>query len=214
MLNLTAREYFLTFDNVSGRKCAIFGIAPTSLGTIIGAVMLEKYVTYFDRAHKRVGFVRNTEGCKMPTFQLQMDGGNNQTTMTSTRLPQPLSVRVSASGKPVSGVMLNFDVSKGSGKVLSSLSVTDSDGIARTNFIPSSSGDMVVEATAFLQSNSKVSFVVHATPDPNDHTVVIIVTVFGIVLIVVAVVGVLVIYKRRKQRPDMLPMQMDSVIVN
>lgn len=72
-----------------------------------------------------------------PVFKITVapvDGGNNQTWTTGHRLPDPIRVKVTRDGEPVGAVGVVWTAAAGGGIVSPAASLTDSDGIAVTNW--------------------------------------------------------------------------------
>jgi len=71
-----------------------------------------------------------------PPSSLTKTGGDGQSGIVGTRLPQVLAVRVNGSdGQPVPGASVAFTVTTGGGSVDSATATTDAQGIARTGAV-------------------------------------------------------------------------------
>lgn len=62
---------------------------------------------------------------------LDVVSGDGQVALAGTELPTPLKVRATANGRKLSGVLVNFRVVAGSGRMYAGAAITDRDGIAQ-----------------------------------------------------------------------------------
>jgi adhesin/invasin len=94
-----------------------------------------------------------------PPATINITGGNNQSALAGTQLPQPLSVFVSDQyGNPVSGNSVTFS-DGGAGGSFSNINpvISTSGGTAAQAYtLPASSGKIIVQATANGLANSAV----------------------------------------------------------
>jgi alpha-tubulin suppressor-like RCC1 family protein len=114
-----------------------------------------------------------------PPSSLTKTGGDGQSGIVGTRLPQMLAVRVNGSdGQPVPGAVVAFTVTTGGGSVDSATATTDAQGIARTGavlgltlgqqtFTASVSG---IPATVFTATATGVAPVVVTLAAGGNHT--------------------------------------------
>ncbi len=95
----------------------------------------------------------------VPATKLLLASGNNQRGMPGVALHAPFAVTVEdASGNPVSGFMVAFAVTAGSGSVSSASVATDAQGQAQTTLTPGTSGANTVEASGTGLAGSPIVF--------------------------------------------------------
>src|SRR5262249_39813426 len=76
------------------------------------------------------------ESANPPLRVITIFSGNNQAGTIGAPLPAPLVVRVTQDGVPVSGQLVSWTISSGSGTLGSATSVTDSAGLASNTLTP------------------------------------------------------------------------------
>jgi len=100
-----------------------------------------------------------------PASILTITGGNNQTNLAASALPNPLSVTVTdAAGNPVGGIAVTWAVSSGAGSLAAASSLTNGAGIATDSWtLGPLTGVQTVSATAAGLTGSPATFSATAT---------------------------------------------------
>lgn len=98
-------------------------------------------------------------GGSTPTMAKASPSGDAQTGAPGAQLPDPLRVRITQGGNPVSGRTVNWSITSTGGQVNPATTQTGADGIASTvATLPASAGTMTVQAAASGVTGSPVSF--------------------------------------------------------
>jgi hypothetical protein len=105
--------------------------------------------------------------------ELRLVSGDGQSAPIGSLLPLPLVVRVQDQrGNPISGAVIRWQVTSGTGVVAPLVDTTDADGRAETTFrLGQNLGVQTVSAT--LTGLSPVSFVATATPAPPSRITIV-----------------------------------------
>lgn len=108
-----------------------------------------------------------------PASILTITGGNNQTNLAASALPNPLSVTVTdAAGNPVGGIAVTWAVSSGAGSLAAASSLTNGAGIATDSWtLGPLTGVQTVSATAAGLTGSPATFSATATSGTATHVV-------------------------------------------
>ena len=108
-----------------------------------------------------------------PASILTIAGGNNQTNLAASALPNPLSVTVTdAAGNPVGGIAVTWAVSSGAGSLAAASSLTNGAGIATDSWtLGPLTGVQTVSATAAGLTGSPATFSATATSGTATHVV-------------------------------------------
>lgn len=102
-----------------------------------------------------------------PASEVSQAGGNGQTALAATTLPQPLSVKVAdAYDNGVPGFSVGWGVVSGSGSLGATSPLTDASGVATVTYtLGRFAGTETVQATATGLTGSPVGFSATATPN-------------------------------------------------
>eukprot|EP01091_Cochliopodium_minus_P017880 TRINITY_DN7121_c0_g2_i1.p1 TRINITY_DN7121_c0_g2~~TRINITY_DN7121_c0_g2_i1.p1 ORF type:complete len:569 (+),score=148.73 TRINITY_DN7121_c0_g2_i1:3-1709(+) len=214
-LNITASQYFLTFQSKDG-PCAILGITPspageTSVATIFGEVVISNFHTIFDRKNSKVGFAP-PKNCIHNLISLNITSGNNQNITEDEPSPTPLCISVKDVNGIKPGVLVAWESIDGNANIDDPLSVSDANGVTCTYFTPTSSGTVVIEAVPFQQRNAvSVRFSLISNPSKqHKKTIIIALSIVGVVVFIAVVAFVIYFYKQKKKQ--YITMQMDDAI--
>ena len=89
---------------------------------------------------------------------LEIAGGNNQTGQAGKKLENPLEVLVlDANGNPLNGISVQWLVKSGGGTLSAATSLTDVNGVARTEWTPGNQGTQEVQAIVKKRDGSSVT---------------------------------------------------------